>query len=90
MPTCDEPMGVEVVNYGFTEYHLDPFGSSQVGMSYIVGNLSPNATRIYVFRHHCFSLTAVARKRQCVISLYWQVILTTCLLPFYCATQLPK
>jgi len=32
------------------EYHLDPFGSSQVGMLYIVGNLSPNATRIYIFR----------------------------------------
>ena len=37
----------------------------------IVGIVSPNATRIYTFRHYFFSLTAViARKRQIVIWLH--------------------
>jgi len=50
------------------EYHLNPIGSSQVGMLYIVGNVSPNATRTHTFRRRFFSLTAViARKHQFVI-----------------------
>jgi len=53
------------------EYNLNPIGSSQVGMLYIVGKLSPNATRIYTFRRHCFLLTAfIARKRQSLFLLF--------------------
>jgi len=68
------------------EYHVDSIGSSQVGMLYIVGNVSPNTTRTHTFRRYSFSLTAViARKLQFVI-----FTLTQCLLPFYCVTQLRK
>ena len=53
------------------EYHLNPIGWSQVGMLYIVGNVSPNATRIYTFRRCFFSLTAVIEwKRQSLFILF--------------------
>ena len=46
-------------------YHLDSIGSSQVDMLYIVGNISPNATRRHTLRRYFFSLTAViGRKHQ--------------------------
>ena len=53
------------------DYHLNPIGSSKVGMLYIVGKLSSNAARIYTFRPRCFSLTAfIARKRHSLLLLF--------------------
>jgi len=50
------------------EYHLDPMGSSQVCMLYIVGNVSPNAIEYIPFDTIALSRTEKKNWRFCAIT----------------------